>query len=99
LKRLKELEKIVADIEQDLERKKQEHQREEQVLKVLEREERVLERLLKLEKRKGEQLRSYLTALALEQGIDSLPRSLPAQTDDQGTGQPPSNNETSLSME
>ncbi|XP_034928307.1 uncharacterized protein [Populus alba] len=46
-----------------------------------------------------EQLRSYLTASAPHQGIDSLSRSLPAQKDDQGTGQPPSNNEISLSME
>ncbi|KAL9375633.1 hypothetical protein Peur_032512 [Populus x canadensis] len=87
--RLKELEKIVADTERDLERKKREHEREE----------RVLERMLKLEKHEVEQLRSSLTALAPQQGIDSLPRSLPAQTNDQGTGQPPSNNEISLSME
>jgi hypothetical protein len=44
-------------------------------------------------------LRSSLTVSAPQQGIDSLPRSLPAQTDGQGTGQPPSNNEISLSME
>ena len=55
-------------------------------------EEQVLEHVL-------EQLRSYLTASAPQQEIDSLPRSLPAQTDGQGTGQPPSNNEISLSME
>jgi len=46
-----------------------------------------------------EQLRSSLIASTPQQGIDSLPRSLPAQTDGQGTGQPPSNNEISLSME
>jgi hypothetical protein len=46
-----------------------------------------------------EQLRSSLTASTPLQGFDSLPRSLPAQTDGQGTGQPPSNNEISLSME
>ena len=60
----------------------------------LEREERELER----KKRELEQLRSSLTASTPQQGIDLLPRSLPAQTDDQGTGQPPSNNEISLSM-
>ena len=81
LKELKELRKIVADKDQELERKNQE----------LEREKRERER----EKRELEQLRSYLTALAPQQGIDSLPRSLLAQTDDQGTGQPPLNNETS----
>jgi septal ring factor EnvC (AmiA/AmiB activator) len=37
---------------------------------------------LEREKRKLEQLRSYLTALAPQQEIDSLPRSLLAQTDD-----------------
>ncbi|KAJ6875932.1 hypothetical protein NC652_035337 [Populus alba x Populus x berolinensis] len=62
-------------------------------------EERVLKRMLELEKREVEQLRSSLTASTPQQGIDSLPRSLPAQTDGQGTGQPPSNNEISLSME
>ncbi|KAJ6875933.1 hypothetical protein NC652_035337 [Populus alba x Populus x berolinensis] len=87
--RLKELEKIVADTERDLERKKREHECEERVLK----------RMLELEKREVEQLRSSLTASTPQQGIDSLPRSLPAQTDGQGTGQPPSNNEISLSME
>jgi hypothetical protein len=46
-----------------------------------------------------EQLRSSLIASTPQQGIDSLPRSLPAQTDGQGTGQPPSNNEISLSMD
>jgi len=56
----------------------------------LEHEKRERER----EKQELEQLRSYLTALAPQQGIGSLPRSLLAQTDDQGTGQPPSNNET-----
>jgi Sec-independent protein translocase protein TatA len=73
LKELKELRKIVADKDQELEREKRERERE---------------------KRELEQLRSYLTALAPQQGFDSLPISLPAQTDDQGTGQPPSNNET-----
>jgi hypothetical protein len=63
LKELKELKKIVADKDRELE-----HQQ------------RVLER----EKRELEQLRSYLTASAPQQGIDSLPRSLLAQTDDQG---------------
>jgi len=46
-----------------------------------------------------EQLRSSLSASTPQQEIDSFPRSLPAQTDDQGTGQPPSNNKISLSME
>jgi hypothetical protein len=60
----------------------------------LEREKRERKR----EKQELEQLRSYVIASAPQQGIDSLPRSLLAQTDDQGTGQPPSNNEISLSM-
>jgi molecular chaperone GrpE (heat shock protein) len=85
LKELKELKKIVADTKRELEHKNQE----------LEHEKRERER----EKRELEQLRSYVTISAPQQGIDSLPRSLPAQTDDQGTGQPPSNNEISLSME
>jgi dynactin complex subunit len=103
---LKELEKIVADTKQDLERvanterdlerRKQELKREEQVLK---REERVLKRVLEHKNQELEQLRSSLTVSAPQQGIDSFPRSLPAQTDGQGTGQPPSNNEISLSME
>jgi hypothetical protein len=50
-------------------------------------------------KRELEQLRSSLTASTPQQGIDSFPRSLPAQTDGQGIGQPPSNNDISLSME
>jgi len=60
------------------------------VLKVLEREERalereeqVLERVLELEKQEVVQLRSYSTASASQQRIDSLPRSLPAQSDDE----------------
>jgi hypothetical protein len=67
---LKELKKIVADKDRELEHKDRE----------LEREKRERER----EKRELEQLRSYLTALAPQQGIDSLPRCLLAQTDDQG---------------
>jgi peptidoglycan hydrolase CwlO-like protein len=70
LKELKELKKIVADKDRELE-----HQQ-----RVLEHKDRELER----EKRELEQLRSYLTASAPQQGIDSLPRSLLAQTDDQG---------------
>jgi chromosome segregation ATPase len=103
---LKELEKImtntkrdlqhVAVTEQDLERKKQELKREERVLK---RKEQVLECVLEHKNQELEQLRSSLTVSAPQEGIDSLPRSLPAQTDGQGTGQPPSNNEISLSME
>jgi hypothetical protein len=60
------------------------------VLQVLEREERALERkeqvferVLELEKQEVVQLRSYSTASASQQGIDSLPRSLPAQSDDE----------------
>ncbi|KAJ6869442.1 hypothetical protein NC651_034243 [Populus alba x Populus x berolinensis] len=82
---LKELKKIVADTKRELEHKNQE----------LEREKRERE----CEKRELEQLRSSLSASTPQQGIDSLPRSLPAQTDGQGTGQPLSNNEISLSME
>ncbi|KAH8486517.1 hypothetical protein H0E87_025502 [Populus deltoides] len=96
---LKELRKIVADKDQELERKNQELEREK---RELEREKRELEHKnqeLEREKRELEQLRSYLIASAPQQGIDSLPRSLLAQTDDQGTGQPPSNNEISLSIE
>ncbi|KAJ6875978.1 hypothetical protein NC652_035372 [Populus alba x Populus x berolinensis] len=67
---LKKLEKIVADKDQELE-----HQQ-----RVLADKDRVLEH----QQRELEQLRSFLTASAPQQGIDSLPRSLPAQTDDQG---------------
>jgi len=77
---------MAADTEHDLERKKWEHEREEQVLKVLDREELVLERkewVLEYNKREVDQLRSYLTASAPQQGIDLLPRSLPAQSDDE----------------
>jgi FKBP-type peptidyl-prolyl cis-trans isomerase len=99
LKELKELKKIVADTQRELEREKQEREREKREFKhknqELEREKQELER----EKQELEQLRSYLTASAPQQGIDSLPKSLLAQTDDQGTGQPPSNNDISLSME
>jgi FKBP-type peptidyl-prolyl cis-trans isomerase len=92
LKELKELNKIVADTQRELEREKQEREREKREFKHKNQE-------LEREKRELEQLRSYLTASAPQQGIDSLPISLLAQTDDQGTGQPPSNNEISLSME
>jgi hypothetical protein len=68
-------------------------------LKVLEKTVADKERELEREKRELEQLKSSLTASTSQQGIDSLPRSLPAQSDGQGTGQPPSNNEISLSME
>jgi len=54
--------------------------------RVLKREERVLERMLELEKQDVEHLRSYLIASAPQYGIDSLPRSLPAQRDGQRTG-------------
>jgi molecular chaperone GrpE (heat shock protein) len=84
LKELKELKKIVTDTKRELEHKNQELEREK--------------RERKREKQELEQLRSYVIASAPQQGIDSLPRSLLAQTDDQGTGQPPSNNEISLSM-
>ncbi|KAG6747331.1 hypothetical protein POTOM_049729 [Populus tomentosa] len=58
----------------------------------LERQQRVLEH----KDRELEQLRSSLTASAPQQGIDSLPRSLPTQIDDQGIN---CNKEISLSME
>jgi septal ring factor EnvC (AmiA/AmiB activator) len=92
LKELKELKMIVADTQRELEREKQEREREKREFKHKNQE-------LKREKRELEQLRSYLTASAPQQGIDSLLKSLLAQTDDQGTGQPLSNNEISLSME
>ncbi|KAJ6869425.1 hypothetical protein NC651_034230 [Populus alba x Populus x berolinensis] len=82
---LKELKKIVADTKRELEHEKREREREK--------------RELEHKNQELEQLKSYLTVSAPQQGIDLLPRSLPAQTDDQGTGQPPSNNEISLSME
>ena len=75
----------MADTKRELERQQ----------RKLEREERKLE----CKKRNRERLRSSLIASTPQQGFDSLPISLPAQTDDQGTGQPPSNNEISLSME
>eukprot|EP00258_Populus_trichocarpa_P016289 XP_006374608.2 uncharacterized protein LOC18105893 isoform X2 [Populus trichocarpa] len=100
---LKKLEKIVADTKRKLERVKQEHEHQQRKLereeRKLEREERKLQRQLERKNQELEQLRSSLTVSAPQQGIDSLPRSLPAQTDGQGTGQPPSNNEISLSME
>ncbi|KAH8486519.1 hypothetical protein H0E87_025504 [Populus deltoides] len=80
------LERMATDTEHDLERKKREHERKEQVLKVLDREELVLEReerVLEYNKREVDQLSSYLTASVPQQGIDSLPRSLPAQSDDE----------------
>jgi hypothetical protein len=43
----------------------------------------VLERVLELEKQEVVQLRSYSTASASQQGIDSLSRSLPVQSDDE----------------
>ena len=50
--------------------------------------------------RELEQFRSCFTASTSHQRIDSLTRSLAAQTDNQGTGQPSSkNNEISLSMD
>lgn len=82
---LKKLEKIVVDTKRELELQERKLELQNQELKHQERE-------LK-------QLRSSLIASTPQQGFDSLPRSLPAQTDDQGTGQPPSNNEISLSME
>jgi hypothetical protein len=51
--------------------------------RALERKEQVFERVLELEKQEVVQLRSYSTASASQQGIDSLPRSLPAQSDDE----------------
>jgi hypothetical protein len=57
--------------------KSEREERKEQVF------ERVLERVLELEKQEVVQLRSYSTASASQQGIDSLPRSLPAQSDDE----------------
>ena len=81
----------MADTQQELEHKNQELERQQ---RNLEHQQRQLER----KKQNLEQLRS-LIASTPQQGFDSLPRSLPAQTDDQGTRQPPSNNEISLNME
>ena len=58
-----------------------------------------LEKIVADKNRELEQLRFFLTTSTPQQGIDLLPRSLPAQSDGQETGQPPSNNEISLSME
>ena len=55
-----------------------------------------LEKIVADKDRELEQLRSSLTASTPQQGIDSLTRSLPAQTDDQGINL---NNEISVSME
>ena len=89
MKELKKIEKIVADKDRELKHKNQEleHQR-----RVLEHQQRVLEH----KNQELEQLRFFLTASAPQQGIDSLSRSLPAQTDDQGINL---NNEINLSME
>ena len=70
MKELKKLEKIVADKDRELE-----HQQ-----RMLEHKDRELEH----KDRELEQLRSSLTASVPQQGIDSFPKSLPAQTDDQG---------------
>jgi len=86
----------VADTKRKLEHKNQELER---VKQEHEHQQRKLQRQLERKNQELEQLRSSLTVSATQQGIDSLPRSLPAQTDGQGTGQPPSNNEISLSME
>jgi hypothetical protein len=55
-----------------------------------------LEKIVADTERELEQLRSSLTASTPQQEIDSLTRSLPAQTDDQGINL---NNEISVSME
>jgi DNA-binding transcriptional regulator GbsR (MarR family) len=65
LKELKELKMIVADTQRELEREKQEREREKREFKHKNQE-------LKREKRELEQLRSYLTASAPLQEIDSL---------------------------
>uniref|UniRef100_A0A6N2LWU3 Uncharacterized protein n=1 Tax=Salix viminalis TaxID=40686 RepID=A0A6N2LWU3_SALVM len=58
------------------------------------------DRELKHKVQELERFQTSLTASTPQQGIDSLPRSLPAQTDNQGTGQPPlKNNEISLCMD
>ena len=54
---------------------------------------------LEQKERELELFRAFLTASTPQQGIDSLPRSLPAQTDNQGSGQPSlKNNEICLRM-
>ena len=96
---MKRIEKIVAYKDRELENQQRVLEQKD---RELEHQQRVLEykdRELEHQQRVLEQLRSSLTASAPQQGIDSLSRSLPAQTDGQGTGQPPSNNEISLSME
>jgi hypothetical protein len=55
-----------------------------------------LEKIVTDTERELEQLRSSLTASTPHQGIDSLARSLQAQTDDQGINL---NNEINASME
>jgi len=55
-----------------------------------------LEKIVADTEREFEQLRSSLTTSTPQQGIDSLTRSLPAQTDDQGINL---NNEISVNME
>uniref|UniRef100_A0A6N2LKK3 Uncharacterized protein n=1 Tax=Salix viminalis TaxID=40686 RepID=A0A6N2LKK3_SALVM len=58
------------------------------------------DRELEQKERELELFRASLTASTPQQGNDSLPRSLPAQTDNQGTGQSPlKNNEISLCMD
>ena len=77
MKELKKLEKIVADKDRELQRKNQELEHQQRMLEHKDRE-------LQRKNQELEQLRSSLTASAPQQGIDSLPRSFPAQTDDQG---------------
>ncbi|RQP00906.1 hypothetical protein POPTR_015G113700v4 [Populus trichocarpa] len=74
---LKKLEKIVADKDRELQRKNQELEHQQRMLEHKDRE-------LQRKNQELEQLRSSLTASVPQQGIDSFPRSLAAQTDDQG---------------
>ena len=81
---MKRIEKIVAYKDRELENQQRVLEQKD---RELEHQQRVLEykdRELEHQQRVLEQLRSSLTASAPQQGIDSLPRSLPAQTDDQG---------------
>ncbi|KAG5230419.1 hypothetical protein IMY05_015G0097700 [Salix suchowensis] len=88
----KQFEKIIAYKDRELEHKTRD----------LEQKERELEhktRDLEQKERELELFRASLTASTPQQGIDSLPRSLPAQTDNQETGQSPlKNHEISLCM-
>uniref|UniRef100_A0A6N2LNX8 Uncharacterized protein n=1 Tax=Salix viminalis TaxID=40686 RepID=A0A6N2LNX8_SALVM len=89
---VKHLKEIIADKDRELEQFRSFFT----ASKIVEAKDRELVQ----KERELDQFRSCFTASTSHQRIDSLPRSLAAQTDNQETGQPPSkNNEISLCMD